>query len=135
MMKIIYLLEFKEKAKVREVISTDITERQLRATVCIQKWFKNRKSIIARKATNTDGQRPNLPPPNNNNNSKINTNSNENSSISKPNINNENASATKLPNKKSKEENELSESKEQQEADNAKKKERRKRGNFFQYLM
>ena len=52
----------KDKAKIREVVSTDVQERMLRATMMIQKWFKNRKSVIARKATNPDGQRPNLPP-------------------------------------------------------------------------
>lgn len=55
----------REKTKIREVVSTDIQERRLRATMVIQKWFKNRK------ATNTLGERPNLPPPSTNGNNTL----------------------------------------------------------------
>lgn len=39
------------KAKIRDVVSTDIQERRLRATVVIQKWFRHRQSTISRKTT------------------------------------------------------------------------------------
>lgn len=48
-------LKSKEKTKIREVVTTNTNERRLRATVVIQKWFKNRQSIISR---NTLSERP-----------------------------------------------------------------------------
>lgn len=42
----------KDKAKVREIVETDVQERKLRATIVIQKFFKNRQSVVeSRKAT------------------------------------------------------------------------------------
>ena len=88
----------------------------------IQKWFKNRQSVIARKATNTMGERPVLPPTTNNNNSNT---------LKAP----DQSQIDEKKNKKLKEE-EKNKDKDESEREgpsetSEKKKERRKRGNYF----
>lgn len=109
---VVKLMKKQGKAKVRDVVSTDITERRLRATVCIQKWFRNRQSI-SRRTTNATGERPT---PSQSNAKEINNN-----------LSQENATKLLSTQKETKEENKLS-------TNEAKKKERRKRGFDYFYV-
>ena len=84
----------------------------------IQKWFKNRQSI-ARKATNTTGERPVLPPATNNNSNTLKVQ--------------DQSQIEEKKNKKLKDEEKNKDESEREgpSETSEKKKERRKRGNYF----